>query len=278
MTKGKKALLFGLGGLLCAGAGLLWLIAPGRPRAGQRAMIQNRYFAHRGLFDRELGIPENSLAAFRRAAEHGYGVELDVHMTRDGVLVISHDVNLKRMTGVNFNVEAHDFDQLADLRLDGTDEGVPRFDDALDILCAAEVPVIVEIKPTARARRGAVCAAVLAELDSRDGLFCVESFDPMIVRWFRRHAPDILRGQLTAQRRELWGGGLAAFAASRVLYNFLGRPQFIAHREGGKAVTVRVAERMGAMRVCWTVRDFGQEAENDAIIFESFLPPVRFDE
>ncbi len=278
MNKGKKALLLGLGGLLCAGAGLAWMIAPARPKAGQRAMLQNRYFAHRGLYDPSIGIPENSLAAFRRAAEHGYGVELDVRMTRDGVLVISHDVNLKRMTGVDFNVEAHDYDDMHALRLEGTDEGVPLFADALDILCAAEVPVIVEIKSTGRARRGAVCSAVLAELDSRDGLFCVESFDPMIVRWFRLHAPDILRGQLTAQRWNLGSGGFASFAASRVLYNFLGRPQFIAHREGGKAFTVRLAERMGALRVCWTVRDFGQEAANDAIIFENFLPPVRFDE
>ena len=278
MNKGKKALLYGLGGLLCAGAGLAWLIAPGRPKAEQRAMVQSRYFAHRGLYDSEQGIPENSLAAFRRAAEYGYGVELDVRMTRDGALVISHDANLRRMTGEDLVVEEHDYDELAALRLEGTEEGVPLLADALDILCAANVPVIVEIKTTPRARRNALCSAVLAELDSRDGLFCMESFDPRIVRWFRRHAPDVLRGQLTAQSRELGGPRAYAWAASRVLFNFLGRPQFIAHREGAKAMTVRVAETMGAMRVCWTVKDFGQEGKNDAVIFEHFLPPVYFDE
>ena len=84
LNKGKKALFLGLGGLLCAGAGLAWLIAPGRATAEQRAVVQHRYFAHRGLYDSRAGIPENSLAAFRRAAEHGYGAELDVRMTRDG--------------------------------------------------------------------------------------------------------------------------------------------------------------------------------------------------
>jgi glycerophosphoryl diester phosphodiesterase len=278
LNKGKKALFLGLGGLLCAGAGLAWLIAPGRAKAEQRAVVQHRYFAHRGLYDSRAGIPENSLAAFRRAAEHGYGAELDVRMTRDGVLVIAHDANLKRMTGADAVVEETDYDDLASLRLEGTDEEVPLFADALDVLFSADVPVIVEIKSTPRARRDALCSAVLSELDSRDGLYCIESFDPMIVRWFRINAPDILRGQLTAQRWTLGSTPLLNFAASRVLYDFLGRPQFIAHREGNKAMTVRLAERMGALRVCWTVRDYGQEAQNDAIIFEGFLPPVRFDE
>ena len=278
MNKGKKALFIGLGGLLCAGAGLTWLIAPGRPSAEQREIVQNRYFAHRGLYDSAAGIPENSLAAFRRAAEHGYGVELDVRMTRDGVLVIAHDANLLRMTGADLVVEECDYEELAALRLEDTDEGVPLFSDALDILFRAKVPVIVEIKATAKGRRGAVCSAVLSELDSRDGRYCVESFDPLIVRWFRLHAPDVMRGQLTAQRWTLDTDGFSAFAASRVLYNFLGRPQFIAHREGNKSRAVRLAERMGAVRVCWTVWDFGQEDNADAIIFENFLPPVYFHE
>lgn len=278
MKKGKKALMFGLGGLLFAGAASAWLIAPDRPSKEQCAMLQDRFFAHRGLYDSAGGVPENSLAAFRRAAEHGYGAELDVRMTRDGVLVVIHDDNLKRMTGADLTVEEQDFDVIAELRLQGTEEGVPLFADALDVLFSADVPVIVEVKPAPRGRRDAVCSAVLAELDSRDGQFCIESFDPMIVRWFRLHAPDILRGQLTAQWYRLDEPVPISIAASRVLFNFLGRPQFIAHRVGHKSLAVRAAEAMGAMRVCWTARAPGQEEFNDAVIFEHYLPPVRFDE
>ena len=277
MKKGKTVLLAGMGGLLCAGAVSVWLIAPGRATEEQRSLIQNRYFAHRGLYDSAGGIPENSLAAFRAAAEHGYGAELDVRMTRDGVLVVSHDSDLRRMTGAALAVEENDYDTLAALRLEGTDEGVPLFSDALEILFAADVPVIVEIKADPAGRRDALCSAVLAELDRRDGRFCVESFDPMIVRWFRVHAPDILRGQLTAQIEALGTGPFQSFAGSRVLANFLGRPQFIAHRVGRKSRAVRAAEAMGAMRVCWTAHSPGQEDNNDAVIFENFLPPVRFD-
>ena len=277
MKKRDRALLFGLGGLLFAGAASAWLIAPGRPSKEQRAMLRNRNFAHRGLYDSALGIPENSLAAFRRAAEHGYGAELDVRMTRDGVLVVSHDASLRRMTGADLTVEDEDYDAIAALRLEGTDEEVPLFADALDVLFAADVPVIVEIKSVPRSRRDAVCSAVLSELDIRDGQFCVESFDPMIVRWFRLHAPDVLRGQLTAQRENLALDRFLAFAASRVLCDFLGRPQFIAHRVGPKSPAVRAAEAMGAMRVCWTAQASGQEVSNDAVIFEHYMPPVRFD-
>ena len=278
MKTGEKILCGMLGGSLCAGAAAAWLIAPARPTGEQRDLISGLNFAHRGLYDSGNGVPENSLAAFRLAAEHGYGAELDVRMTRDGVLVIAHDSDLKRMTGTDLSIEEHDYEEISGLRLEGTDEGVPLFADALDVLFSADVPVIVELKSVPRSRRDALCSAVLAELDRRDGRFCVESFDPMIVRWFRRNAPDILRGQLTAQREELDLDAFRAYAGSHVLCNFLGRPQFIAHRVGKKALAVRASEAMGAMRVCWTAHDRNREAENDAVIFENYRPPVRFHE
>jgi len=276
MKKSSRILYWSLGAAACAGAGFLYLIAPGRSRPEQRSPFEKKNFAHRGLYDPAAGIPENSMAAFRAAAEWGYGVELDVRVTRDGVAVISHDGNLRRMTGADLVVEECDWADIAPLRLQGTDEAIPRFDQVMDLLCRANVPVIVEVKQPPKGRGEALCRAVLAVLDEHDGAFCVESFNPHIVRWFRRHAPDLLRGQLTAQRRELDVGSVLAFMASRVMFNFLGRPHFIAHRVGKKALSVRIAEALGAMRVCWTAHDRREEAANDAVIFEHYHPPVRF--
>lgn len=277
MKKTNRLLLACGGAALTLGGAALYLIAPGRVSREQTAPFIGRNFAHRGLFDESQGIPENSLAAFRRAVEAGYGVELDTRLTRDGYVVVSHDNDLTRMTGRRRCIDALTLAELQQLPLQGTGETVPLFSDALDILCAGAVPVIVEIKPMpSRRERNELCKKVLAILDEHGGDLCVESFDPFTVRWFRRHAPDILRGQLTSQREDLGSTRLMNFALSRLFSNVLARPQFIAHHTGKKALTVRLCERLGAMRVCWTAHDRSQEQKNDAVIFEHFLPPVKY--
>ncbi len=272
----ERALLWGFGAAACAGGGLVWLTAPARPDKNRRAPFEKRYFAHRGLYDPEAGVPENSLAAFRAAAEHGYGVELDVRLTRDGAAVISHDANVKRMTGAEIVIEQCDLADLTGLRLGGTDQGIPLFSDALDILCGAGVPVIVEVKAGPADRIPALCSRVLSIMDEHEGQMCVESFDPRVVRWFRFNAPDLLRGQLIDRTDNPAVSPAVNRMATRGLLNFLGRPHFIAHSLAKKAFPVRLAELLGAMRVCWTARNRGRERQNDAVIFERFRPPVRY--
>lgn len=110
---------------------------------------------------------------------------------------------------------------------------------------------------------------MLEIIDAHTGNFCVESFDPFIVAWFRFHAPDLLRGQLTAQRDDL-GSNLGAWLSSRMLIGCIGRPQFIAHRTGKKSFGVKLAELLGAMRVTWTAHDRSEEAKCDTVIFEAY--------
>ncbi len=83
--------------LLLAGL-ILFLVAPGKRR--DTGKFERKAFAHRGLHDNPGGIPENSLAAFRRARAHGYGVELDVQLSKDGQVVVFHDDTLDRVCGV----------------------------------------------------------------------------------------------------------------------------------------------------------------------------------
>ena len=196
MKQCKKAGTIAAAAIGAAAAGYLFLIAPGRSRAGQRFPFRGQNIAHRGLYDAAQGIPENSLAAFRAAAEGGYGAELDTRLTKDGVVVVSHDSNIRRMTGADVTVESLDYAELQQYKLGGTEERVPRFSDALDILAAAHVPVIVEVKASPDHRRGELCRKVLEIIDAHTGNFCVESFDPFIVAWFRFHAPDLLRGHV----------------------------------------------------------------------------------
>ena len=127
--------------LLCAL--YLFLIAPASKRPDDRA-LRGWLYAHRGLHDGNRDVPENSLEAFRRAAEAGYGVELDVQLTRDGMLVVHHDASLKRVCGVDKAIGSLSYDELCKIPLpDGS--RVPLFSEVL-ALVDGRVPMIVEVK------------------------------------------------------------------------------------------------------------------------------------
>ncbi len=253
----------------------LFLIAPGRSSRVARAPFEGRAFAHRGLYEPDQTVPENSLTAFRRAVAAGYGAELDVQRTKDGQIVVFHDDSMQRACGVDRSVRDFTYEELQAFPLFGTEERIPLFSDVLAIFGGRQ-PLIVELK------YGPdwvlLCEATRRMLDEYEGPACVESFHPAMVRWFRRHDPKRLRGQLSeaacfSKRHVKW---YLAFMMSRLLTNCLTRPQFIAYRAGPKCLCVRVSEAMGAMKVLWTAREPEQHArrmgENHAVIFEGYRP------
>ena len=110
--------------------------------------LTDTYVAHRGLFDNENGIPENSLPAFERAAKNGFGIETDVQMSADGVLMVFHDDGLKRMTGAEGNLIDYTYDELRKLRLAGTDCVIPTFEEFLSAADGVNLVVEIAIKDT----------------------------------------------------------------------------------------------------------------------------------
>lgn len=262
--------------VLAALAGLtVFLIAPGKCGDELRAPFMGRNFAHRGLYLKDQSVSENSLKAFKLAAEAGYGIEFDVHITADGELIVFHDDDTIRVCGVGGKLEQRTLAEIRKLRLFGTESGIPTLHEVLETV-ADRVPLIVELK--SGHDNTALCRKVLETMENYTGHWCAESFDPAIVLWFRKNAPEVLRGQLSARYHSLResGGRLASFVLSRLLTNFLTRPQFIAYEIGGHPFTVRLCERMGAMRVAWTSRDEKTEETNDAVIFQFYTPRVKF--
>lgn len=253
----------------------VFLIFPGKASPEAKAPFTGRTFAHRGLYELDQSVPENSLTAFRRAVEAGYGAELDVQMTKDGQVVVFHDDDLKRGCGVDGRICDMTLAELQALRLFGTEERIPLFAEVLEIF-GGKQPLIVELKyapnwkPLSDATR-----KMLAEYP---GQACIESFHPAIVRDFRLNDPERVRGQLSQQARLYKGAipGYQAFALSRLLTNVATRPDFIAYCIGPKPLSVRLCEKLGAMRVCWTARDEKRHGEqvrkNDAVIFEGYRP------
>lgn len=251
------------------------MVAPGRADEKKKSEFEGRNIAHRGLHKAEDSIPENSLAAFDAAVEKGYGIELDVRLTADGRAVVYHDDDTERVCGVPGNVNDMTWSELKKQRLQGTEHGIPLFSEALNAI-AGRVPVVVELKRGPYNRE--LCERTLEMIRCYNGAICIESFDPFIVTWFRKHAPDILRGQLTCPRTGLKGEvpAGAGFLLAHGLTNFIARPQFIAHSVGKKSPLIKLAEKMGAMRVAWTARDDSYEEQNDVVIFEGYRPRIRF--
>ncbi len=265
---------------LCLGAAALalpvFLTAPGPASKRQKAPFLGRNFAHRGLHSSDMSVPENSLEAFRLAAEAGYGAELDVQLSKDGQVVVFHDDTLDRVCGVHGRVDEFTFEELQTMRLCGTAHRIPLFSEVLDVV-RGRGALIVELKTGPRNRE--LCKKTYALLQAYSGEACVESFDPRIVAWFRLHGRDLVRGQLAAPTDEYTKDGRSlaqAFVLSRTLLNFLARPQFIAYKIGFRPLPVRLSELLGAMKVGWTSHEAKNEKGRDAVIFEFYRPELRY--
>lgn len=262
--------------LLCAGAAALpvFLLAPGRAGRGRKKPFLGWNYAHRGLHSRDKHVPENSMEAFRLAALAGYGIELDVQLSKDGQVVVFHDDTLDRVCGVPGKVEERDYAQLQQLRLCGTDQTIPLFSQVLEAVRGAG-PLIVELKRGSRNRE--LCEKTLALLRGYKGDACVESFDPFIVAWFRFHAPDIIRGQLAMEYKRYENvSKVGAYLVSHGWMNVLTRPHFNAYRIGPRPRSVRLSELLGAIRVGWTSHEPRNERGRDAVIFEYYKPKPKF--
>ena len=264
-----------IGGVSAIAVGLpLFLLAPGSATKRQRAPFYGRSFAHRGLHSEDRTVPENSLEAFRLAAKAGYGVELDVRLSKDGQVVVFHDDTLDRICGVHARVDEKSYDELRLLRLCGTEQRIPLLTETLDVI-RGRGPLIVELK-NGRSNRE-LCEKTYAILSEYEGQVCIESFNPRIVRWFRLHARDLVRGQLATTVSD-YGEAVSpptAWLLSRCLLNFMSRPHFIAYRIGFRPLTVRLSEALGAMRFGWTARNERAERHRDAVIFEFYRPQLK---
>lgn len=209
---------------------ILYLFAIFPRFSRKRDMLRYRHtmFAHRGYHCMKMGIPENSMAAFRAALAKGYGIEIDLHLTKDGRLVVFHDDTLDRMCGRPDIIECMTYEELKSCRLGGTSETIPSFEDVLSLV-KGQVPLLIELKiPDASMQ---ICEKTYRRLQSYPGPCLIQSFNTMGIRWFRLHAPHILRGQLSSNltRDPLKEAWLLRFMVKHLLANFLGRPDFISY-------------------------------------------------
>lgn len=257
----------------------LYLIMPrltGRP---DYTPFSGWYYAHRGLHDNAAGIPENSLPAFRLAAEHGYGIELDIQLTKDQIPVIFHDDTLARVCGQPGYIWDYTYKELQAFSLFNSNEHIPHLQDALQII-DGRVPLIIEFKMHNSDPQ--VCRIADPFLQAYSGLYCIESFYPFAVQWYRKNHPHIVRGQLsanftTADHRE----SFLQWTVHMLLTNVSCRPDFIAYSSADTGNLSRVLCRklFHALSVAWTIRSEEElqlrKKDYDLFIFEDFRPAAK---
>ena len=252
----------------------LYMIAPEKKRP-DASFLNGWLYAHRGLHDGNKKVIENSMEAFRLAVENGYGMELDVQLTRDGKLVVHHDGSLKRVTGVDKQV--HDVDY-ADLPLLPDGSKIPLFTEVLSMV-DGRAPIIVEVKHNGGSAKNA--AAAWEILKTYKGPYCVESFNPAAMQYFRKHAPHVVRGQLASggkwKKEDL--NFVSYIALRSLMVNVVSRPHFVAYSvPTDRTVSMWLMKHVfKPLLACWTVRD--QKVLDDARkegyqypIFELFSP------
>jgi len=250
---------------------LMYLFAI-KTRNGNKDMEKylNYKYAHRGFHGE--GAEENSLTAYERAIERGYGIEIDIRFSKDGELVVFHDATLKRVCGVDKKVSDLTVAELKELKLGNTEDTIPTFSELLRFI-DGRAPLLIEIKQDVGEEN--VAAAAVEALKSYKGDYLIQSFNPMAVAVFKRKMPQVVRGILSdnyfrdeSRRKPLY------FFLKNLMLNFLCRPDFVSfnHEEWKKSFTLRFVKRLyGSTLFAWTVRSPKEEENAKALGFRGVI-------
>ncbi len=237
--------------------------------------------AHRGIHD-NVTVAENSMTAFRKAVEAGYGIELDVQFTKDKKLVVFHDADLKRLCGVDRTLLDVTYDELCKMPLLVGGEKIPTLREVLNLV-NGRVPLIIEMKNERRLMME-MPLRVYNEMKNYDGLYSIESFNPIYVGKYRKLDCDVARGILSFKfgKVKLRQKALAVILEN-LLMNFIAKPDFVAYKYTDcKKISFRLNRLLGATTFAWTIPQgeaIGERAKKsfDAFICDISDPNVELD-
>ncbi len=258
---------------LVAAAVYLYLVMPSLKRHPDLDKMC-RYIAHRGLHGLEADTPENSLAAFLQAAEKGYAIENDIHITRDGHVVVFHDGDTSRMCGEKLKIEDSTLAELKRLRLAGGSQQIPTLEECLAAV-DGRVPLLIEFKCDYKTYEP-LCRAANKLLSQYDGIYFVQSFFPPAMGWYRKNRPDVCRGQLS-EHFSVGQNKARYFLLSNLMLNYMSRPHFVSFKHGdADYLPRRINTLLGAYPIGWTFRKAEDLKESkdkfNNYIFEGFEP------
>lgn len=237
-------------------------------------------YAHRGLHNNKSKAPENSLKAFALAIKNGYGIELDVQLTKDFIPIIHHDYHLRRSCKIDYKISEHDYEEIKEFDLYKSKQKIPTLNEVLKLV-DGKVPLIIELKIPWQAAK--LCKIVSKILKDYKGIYCIQSFNPFGLMWYKKHQPGVVRGQLATDfnKEKVEGDKLQYFILKNMLMNFLAKPDFIAyHHVYKRGLSFTICRKLyRAKAIAWTIQS-QEELEDcrnyyELFIFDSFTPELN---
>lgn len=236
------------------------------------SLLTKQAISHRGYYDDNL--PENSIGAFEKAFKFKYAIELDIRLSKDDQLVVFHDDDLKRMCEVEGLVRDKTLAELKALKLKGL-ATIPTFKETLE-LTKGQVPLIVEIKDMGKKDNPLLCKLAGEMLASYQGPFAIQSFNPWIVNYFKKHHPNMIRGQLVSKLDNYQMSNLRRFILKNLLLIPWNRPDFINSKMNHKPPVLKLWKKLGGVAISYVAKNEKEMIKAlfffDNIIFENFFP------
>ncbi|KAF0227047.1 MAG: Glycerophosphoryl diester phosphodiesterase [Erysipelotrichaceae bacterium] len=253
--------------------GLIFVLKINSDRARKTPWLKG-YFAHRGLYTKDQMISENSMGALKNAIEKGYGIELDVQLSKDKIVYVFHDDDLKRMTGLEGILEDKTSFELDQLQLIGSGERIPRLSSVLDVICG-QVPLLVELKTSQRKKESVT--TVIKVMAHYDGRYAYCSFDPIMLGLIRKYAPSQLRGlnmEYALDKKHL--SLLTRIVLQFALLNFTNKPDYLSVDYSHIPFVYKLWHQFGAFGMMWAVPTQSAEekikSQCETIIFDGYIP------
>ncbi len=246
-----------------------------RPRTEHKTSVEPLKvdYAHRGLHG-DFAV-ENTMQAFRAADREGYGIELDVRLSSDNKVVVFHDDTLMRLCDRPERVDSKTASELSWVDIKGTYEKIPLFEDVLAAIDPS-TPLCIELKGSDTR----LCVELSKLLDNYDGYYSVKSFNPMLISWYRKNRPRVVRGVLVSNflAKGHKGNIFTRFIATTMVLNCIAKPDYISYDcKHPKLLPLVICKKLyNVLTFTWTVNTpekYGEaKARGDIAVFEGFEP------
>lgn len=205
-----------------------------------------RIISHRGIHDNKK-IYENSLEAIKLAKEKNYIIEIDIHLTKDNKIIVFHDYNTKRITQKDMIIEKSYYEDLNNQDI----IHIPLLEEILKEI-KGKVPLLIEIKN--QNKIGPLEKELMKLLNKYEGKYAIQSFNPLVILWFKKNHPEVLRGQLSYQYKNKKIPIFEKIILKNMFLNFLTKPHFISYKYNELTINeIKKYQKKNIKVLGWTI-------------------------